>query len=80
VNYQIKPNLTAGLMYDMLAKNRYDNSFFNMFLADETALSPNLSWDVNQRLNVSPYLSIPTGKRIATDTSTINVLLSMRLL
>jgi len=80
INYQIKPNLTAGLMYDMLAKNRYDNSFFNFFEADETALSPNVSWDVNSRLNLSPYISIPTGKRIAADTSTINLLLSMRLL
>jgi len=80
INYQIKPNLTAGLMYDMLAKNKYDNSFFKFFEADETALAPNISWDVNSRLNLSPYISIPTGKRIAADTSTINMLLSLRLL
>lgn len=80
VNYQIKPNLSAGLTYDMLAKNKYDNSFFNFFEADETALMPGVSWDVNERLNLSPMLSIPTGKRIATDTTTLNVLLSMRLL
>ncbi len=80
INYQIKPTLSAGLMYDMLARNRYDQPFFSFMTADETALSPNVSWDVNSRLNLSPYLSIPTGKRIAADTSTINVLLSMRLL
>jgi len=80
INYQIKPNLTAGLMYDMLAKNKFNNSFFNFYEAEETALSPNVSWDVNEKLNLSPYLSIPTGKRIAADTTTINLLLSMRLL
>lgn len=80
INYQIKPTLSAGLMYDMLARNRYDQPFFSFMTADETALSPNLSWDMNQRVNISPYLSIPTGKRIATDTTTINVLFSMRLL
>jgi hypothetical protein len=78
VNYRIGANLSAGLYYNMYALNSYNTSVFNF--TPSTELHPNMSWDVNSRFNLTPYLTIPTGNRVALDTTTFNLQLSLQML
>jgi len=76
LNYQIRSNLTAFVLYELNAK--YTNA--NGFEDDGTDLEPGISWDITKNLNFSPALDIKTGNRISLGTTSFIASLSWKLL
>jgi hypothetical protein len=72
VSYQITPSLAATLLAEMGASRQYGAGLteFNA-RTDYTNLAPGMSWDILPGMNLSPYLNIPIGYRIAADTTTL---------
>lgn len=81
INYQILPNLGVSVVYEMGAQTERQDSMLNFYNggAGATDLEPSLSWDVTPTFNLSPYLDIKTGQRIALDTTSYNLLLTWKL-
>jgi hypothetical protein len=72
INYQILPNLSAELLYEMVAHTKTGGSAFNWYHED-TDLEPSLAWDVTDKITIIPYLDIKTGGRVAWDTTSMNI-------
>ncbi|MBU6376725.1 MAG: hypothetical protein KGQ59_12055 [Bdellovibrionales bacterium] len=78
INYQIRPTLSASLVYDMDTTNRHGASALS-FAESTTALIPTLTWSATRWLKVEPSLTLSTGSRVALDTTTANLALSAKL-
>lgn len=78
INYQIRPSLSASLLYDMDTTSRYDAPIMS-FSGANTALVPGLSWSATRWLKVEPSLTLSTGSRVAMDTTTANLAVSAKL-
>jgi len=72
VSYQILPNLSAALTYDMTAGNSYNHLLVD-FENASTLLMPSLSWDAARWLTLEPSLGIATGGPINAKTTTTNL-------
>jgi hypothetical protein len=72
VNYQILPNLSAELLYEMVGFTKTGGSAFDWY-NEGTDLEPSLAWDVTPNITIIPYLDIKTGGRVAADTTSMNI-------
>lgn len=81
VSYQITPSLAATLLAEMGASRQYGAGLTDFYArTDYTNLAPGLSWDIMAGMNLSPYLNIPIGYRIAADTTTLGLDFSWKFL
>ncbi len=78
VNYQILPNLSAGLLYELNAAHRQEESFG--LSSTGTDLEPNFSWDITPRVNFSGYVDLKTSDRIMLNNSELGLLLTLKVL
>lgn len=79
VNYQVSPSVVASLIYDMGGKHMIADPWDDFSNAG-TTLTTSIAWDVTPTLNLNPYVDIPTGQRIAPDTSLYGLALVWKIL
>ncbi len=76
---QVSPKVAVTLLYEMGASHVFGARPFD-FVSDGTGLQPGVSWDINENVNVSPFLNIPITQAPSLDTTSIGASLWWRLI
>jgi hypothetical protein len=77
IGYQITPNVSVGLLYEMLAGHKKATSGLENIGTD---LEPSATFQVTPAISLSPYLDIKTGGRISWETTSVNLLMVASIL
>ncbi len=75
VSYQISPTVSAWLLFEANTERRMSANFVPV-----NDIEPGITWNVTPNITFSPFLDIPTHKRVAFDTTTINASLTLKAL
>jgi len=76
MNFQATPNLAVTVLYELPATLTAGSGI----KSDGTDLEPGLSWDITPRVNFSPFLDLKTSTGIKMETTSLNAMVSVRLL
>ena len=78
VNYQLTPNLSANLLYEIEAHHLRDTQTLN-FVMHQSDLCPGFIYLVTPKVAVNPYLQIYTTDGIALDRTGVGALITASL-
>lgn len=79
LDYQLTPTVALSAGWDGCAKHMSGDGFFNL-LQDGTRSVVGVSWDATTRINLNPYLDFKTGNHVNLDTTTLNLLTTIKIL
>ncbi len=79
VNYQVNENLRGWLLFEYTGEQINNAGFFTLRSPNDlgnrgpyTDLELGASWNISQKLSLTPYIDMKTSDRVALDTTTIN--------